>query len=133
MTNFQAGQVVRAFYKTGAYIGEITADKGSHYVVQIKTVLKHPRQGDLHNPNEVNVPFFHERKALAFNERTNIPSNMIKAFEGEVADYFESLKSSVNMLENELQDSTSDFNAKSLEALQGVKKEYELMYSISFA
>jgi len=118
--------------KTGAYIGQVTEDKGTHLVVQIKEVVKHPRQGDLHNPNEVDVPLFHERKALSFNERANILANMIKPYEGKPGEYFDSLKAAVSSLEEELRSNQTPFNEKSLEALQGVKKEYELMYSISF-
>lgn len=132
MSSFENGQVVRAFYKTGAYIGQITENKGTFAVVQIKEVTKHPRQGDLHHPNETEVPLFHERKALAYNERANIPMNMIKPYDGMVGDYYESLKSQVAIFENELKGKSGAYNEKSLEALQGVKKEYELMYSIKF-
>ncbi|MEW9502007.1 kinase-associated lipoprotein B [Jeotgalibacillus marinus] len=132
MTIFENGQFVRAFYKTGAYIAQVTEDKGSHAVVQIKEVTKHPRQGDLHHPNEVDVPLFHERKALSFNERANIPYSMIKSFDGQVGDYFDSLKSTVNDLQKDLTSKPNPFNEKSKAALQGVKKEYELMYSITF-
>ena len=128
----QTGKLVKAFYKTGAYIGLVTEDKGSHAVVQIKEVTKHPRQGDLHHPNEVDVPLFHERKALSFNERANIPFSMIKPFEGEIGDYFESLKATVLELEKDLSRKHTPFSEKSRMALDGVKKEYELMYSLQF-
>ena len=129
---FEIGQLVKAFYKTGAYIGVVTEDKGSHAVVQIKEVTKHPRQGDLHNPNEVDVPLFHERKALSFNERANIPFSMIKPFDGEPGDYYESLKLTVKDLEKELVAKQTPYSEKSLSALEGVKKEYALMYSLEF-
>ncbi|WP_245153933.1 kinase-associated lipoprotein B [Jeotgalibacillus proteolyticus] len=132
MTEVKKDQIVRAFYKTGAYIGQITELKESHAVVQIKEVKKHPKQGDLHHPNEVEVPLFHERKALSFNERANIPLNMIKPYEEEPGDYFDSLKEAVAVLEEELESGASPFHKKSLEALNGVKREYELMYSLNF-
>ncbi|TFD95945.1 kinase-associated lipoprotein B [Jeotgalibacillus sp. R-1-5s-1] len=126
-------EYVKAFYKTGAYIGVVTEDKDSVKVVQIKDVLKHPIQGDLHNPNQVDVPLFHERKALAFNERANIPSSMVKPFDGEPGDYYVHLAEAVAELERRLQEEDSAFNQKSLEALAGVKKEYELMYNMNFS
>ncbi|KIL43649.1 sporulation phosphorelay system protein KapB [Jeotgalibacillus campisalis] len=132
MSQIEVGQMVKAFYKTGAYIGKLTENKGSHAVVQIKEVLKHPKQGDLHHPNETDVPLFHERKALAFNERANIPLNMIKPFEEVPGEYFDSLRASVAALEQELKSSPGPFEEKSYEALMEVKKEYELMYSITF-
>lgn len=58
MTDIQIGQIVKGFYKTGVYIGEVTAVKPSTYLVQVKSVLTHPTQGDLHHPKEADVPFF---------------------------------------------------------------------------
>ncbi len=126
-------EYVKAFYKTGAYIGVVTEDKDSVKVVQIKDVLKHPIQGDLHNPNQTDVPLFHERKALAFNERANIPATMVKPFDGKPGDYYEHLAEAVMELEWRLKEEDSAFNQKSLEALAGVKKEYELMYNMNFS
>lgn len=57
MTDIQIGQVVKGFYKTGVYVGEVTAVKPSTYLVQVKAVLTHPTQGDLHHPKEADVPF----------------------------------------------------------------------------
>lgn len=45
MTDIQIGQVVKGFYKTGVYVGEVTAVKPSTYLVQVKAVLTHPTQG----------------------------------------------------------------------------------------
>ncbi|MCJ8009463.1 kinase-associated lipoprotein B [Lederbergia wuyishanensis] len=129
----QIGQVVTAFNKTGKYIGEITAVKPDTYTVRCLAVLIHPRQGDLHNPNEADVPFFHERKALAFREQANIPIKMVKPYEDEIPDYKKSLVASVEKLKNQLETKTDDaYSVKSLQALDGVIKEYELMYSITF-
>ncbi|MDZ5713646.1 kinase-associated lipoprotein B [Jeotgalibacillus haloalkalitolerans] len=124
--------LVKAFYKTGAYVGEVDQVHTEHQVIRIKSVIKHPEQGDLHNPKQVDVPFFHERKALALNERANIPSSMVKPFDGELTDYNESLIQSVQKLEEKLKAEDSPYNQKCLEALQGVKREYELMYNLTF-
>jgi kinase-associated protein B len=131
MSNFQNGDIVTALYKTGKYIGEVTDSRPGVYVVKILAVLKHPRQGDLHNPKDVDVPLFHERKALAFRERANIPEKMVKPYEGEVPDYNESLSTSFNELKAHLESEDSTFAQKSLETLESVKREYELMYSIT--
>ncbi|MBM7580518.1 kinase-associated lipoprotein B [Jeotgalibacillus terrae] len=124
--------LVKAFYKTGAYIGEVDQVHTDVQVIKIKGVLKHPEQGDLHNPKQTEVPFFHERKALAFNERANIPTSMVKPYDGELIDYNESLIQAVQKLEEKLQSEETDFNSKCLEALNGVKREYELMYNLTF-
>lgn len=78
MNTFEIGTIVKGFYKTGAYIGEVTDVRPNHYLVKIKAVLTHPAQGDLHHPKQADVPFFHERRALAFGEQTNIPHQMVK-------------------------------------------------------
>ena len=77
----QVGDKVTAIYKTGKYIGEITDFRSEHYLVKFLAVFKHPLQGDLHHPKDVNVAFFHERKALSYLEQANIPKKMVKPFE----------------------------------------------------
>ncbi|MGD6804345.1 kinase-associated lipoprotein B [Rossellomorea aquimaris] len=130
MSDFKNGDTVTALYKTGKYIGEVTDSRPGVYVVKVLAVLKHPRQGDLHNPKEVDVPLFHERKALAFSERANIPEKMVKPFEGDIPEYNESLSSTFNELKKQLASEDSAFAAKSLETLESIRREYELMYSI---
>ncbi|TYS13411.1 kinase [Rossellomorea vietnamensis] len=130
MSDFKNGDIVTALYKTGKYIGEVTDSRPGVYVVKVLAVLKHPRQGDLHNPKEVDVPLFHERKALAFRERANIPEKMVKPFEGDIPEYNESLSSTFNELKEQLASEDSAFAAKSLETLESIQREYELMYSI---
>lgn len=130
MSDFKNGDIVTALYKTGKYIGEVTDSRPGVYVVKVLAVLKHPRQGDLHNPKEVDVPLFHERKALAFRERANIPEKMVKPFEGDIPEYNESLSRTFNELKKQLASEDSAFAAKSLETLESIQREYELMYSI---
>jgi kinase-associated protein B len=124
--SLQIGDIVKAPYKTGVYIGEITAIRAEHYLVKIKAIIKHPTQGDLHQPKQVNVPFFHERKALAEREQTNIPKGMVKKYEGEVPDYKESLKESLTRLKDELLEDSSEWATLSLEKLTILEKEYSL-------
>jgi kinase-associated protein B len=124
--SLQIGEIVKAPYKTGVYIGEITAIRPEHYLVKVRAVVKHPTQGDLHQPKQVNVALFHERRALAEREQTNIPKGMVKKFEGDVPDYKESLKASLLRQREELQGDSSDWALLSLEKLSILEKEYSL-------
>ncbi|WDW08727.1 kinase-associated lipoprotein B [Priestia aryabhattai] len=121
---FTIGQTVTALYKTGKYIGEITQVRDLHYVVRIQAVLKHPEQGDLHNPGQVDVPFFHERKALAFREQANIPQKMVHLYEDSVPDYKHSLKKALELKIAEQQAKDSAFAQASINCLKELKKEY---------
>ncbi|KYD07495.1 kinase-associated lipoprotein B [Heyndrickxia sporothermodurans] len=125
-------QIVTFFNKTGKYIGEITGIYPDHYVVRTLAVLKHPMQGDLHHPKETDVAFFHERKALAYREQSNIPLKMVKPYEGDVPNYNDSLKQSVEKMLNDLTAKKSEFNIKSIESLKSIQREYELMYNIKW-
>ncbi|WP_339161959.1 kinase-associated lipoprotein B [Siminovitchia sp. FSL W7-1587] len=129
----EIGQIVKAFKKTGTYIGEITTINPDTYTVRIMAVLKHPIQGDLHNPRQADVPFFPGRKALAYREQTNVPANMVRPFEGPVPNYKKSLLESVQKLYDELSAKPEDpYCSQSLEMLYESMKDYELMYSIEF-
>ena len=59
----------RFSHKTGSYGVSIKEDTGDDVLVQVEQVIKHPKQGDLHNPNESTGVFFHERKALSHYEK----------------------------------------------------------------
>jgi len=120
------GDIVTGIYKTGKYIGEITDIRPMHYLVKVKAVLKHPTQGDLHNPKQADVPIFHERKALAFNEQTNIPKNMVKLYESEIPSYNESLTNVIETLKQELESQGTDWANRSLLNIQTLEKEYNL-------
>lgn len=128
----KTGDIVTAFYKTGKYIGEVSDSHSDSYTVKILAVLRHPAQGDLHHPKQVDVPFFHERKALAYTERANIPSSTVKLYEGSIPNYNESLKEAVSVLKSRLDQEDDEFSKKSLESLQAVQREYELMYNITW-
>lgn len=122
----QQGDIVRCNYKTGSYAGEIfelRAD-GRSAVVKILAVLKHPLQGDLHQPKSVDVPLFHERRALSFTEKTNIPLSQVKPFEEEVPSYDTSLVEAVQNYEAALKEDDSAFAEKSMHTLQKVKASY---------
>ncbi|KZR59581.1 kinase-associated lipoprotein B [Pseudobacillus badius] len=129
----KTGEIVTAFYKTGKYIGEVSSAQENSCTVKILAVLRHPAQGDLHHPKQVDVPFFHERKALAYTERANMPAATVKPYKGPVPEYNDSLKEAVLALKNRLQQDNSEFSVRSLEALQAVQREYELMYNLTWA
>jgi kinase-associated protein B len=124
MPEFQIGDKVTAIYKTGKYIGEITEERTQHYLVRVLAVLTHPMQGDLHHPKNASVDIFHERRALANREQTNVPKQMVKHFHDEIPDYQESLKAAVDKMKKELTEANSAWGEKSLEILEGLEKSY---------
>lgn len=121
---YQIGQIVTGIYKTGKYIGEVTAIKPQHITIRVKAVLKHPLQGDLHAPRQSDVLFFHERRALALNEQTNIPKTQVKPYEEDVPDYYDSLKKVVADQIEELEKTDSDWAKQSLQIYKILEKDY---------
>lgn len=124
MEEIQIGDIVTGIYKTGKYIGEVTDIRPAHYLVKVKAVLKHPQQGDLHNPKQVDVQFFHERRALALNEQTNIPKQMVKPFEQDVPDYHDSLKQAITTCKLELTEKATPWATESLKKIENLEKDY---------
>lgn len=124
MSELKIGDYVTAFYKTGKYIGEITNIREEHYLVRVLAVAKHPIQGDIHTGKEVDVPFFHERRALAFREQANMPKKMVKPYEGEIPDYKESLKEAVEKIKGELQEDASPWAQQSLKHIETLEQDY---------
>ncbi|SEM61108.1 kinase-associated protein B [Mesobacillus persicus] len=124
MSEFKIGEKVTGIYKTGKYAGEVTDIRPEHYLIRVMSVLKHPTQGDLHSPKDVNVGIFHERRALAFREQANIPKKMVKPYEGELPDYIESLKEAVNNLKETLKGDDSAWASQSLKNIETLEKDY---------
>jgi kinase-associated protein B len=87
----QPGAIVAIRYKTGEYIGEVVETPGPRTLVKVLAVLKHPEQGDLHNPYDPDVPMFHERRALSYTEKVNVVPGDIRPYAGEIPTYKESL------------------------------------------
>lgn len=121
---FNIGDKVTAIYKTGHYYGEVTNELPTAYTVRVLAIKKHPIQGDLHNPKDAEVGFFHERKALAHHEQANIPKKMVKPFDGDMPDYKESLVTAFNDLKASLETDDSAYSKRSLECLESLRKEY---------
>jgi kinase-associated protein B len=123
--SFSNGDIVRAVYRAGEYIGEIVEVKATKAVVKIVAVQKHPTQGDLHNPFEANVPMFHQRRALAFQEKALVPLSTVHPYEGEVPSYNDSLQRALADEMEELNKRKDDpWAQRSLEELDKLKKEY---------
>jgi kinase-associated protein B len=124
MNELNIGDIVTAIYKTGKYIGEVTDIRPQHYLVRTLAVLRHPMQGDLHNPKEVGFGFFHERKALAFREQANVPKQMVKPYKDTVPSYEESLKDAIQKIRDDLKDDTSEWASLSLKNIASIESEY---------
>ncbi|WP_404329713.1 kinase-associated lipoprotein B [Mesobacillus maritimus] len=124
MSDFKVGDKVTGIYKTGKYAGEITDIRPEHYLVRVLAVLKHPMQGDLHSPKDVEVGFFHERRALAFREQANIPKKMVKSFENDIPDYQTSLKDAIAQFKEALQNDESQWAAQSIKNIETLEKDY---------
>lgn len=123
-TSFQLGQIVTGIYKTGKYIGEITAIKPEHYTIRVKAVIKHPQQGDLHAPKQADVLFFHERRALALNEQTNVPKTHVKPFAEDVPAYYDSLKSALRQQIQTLEAEDSIWAKESIKIFKKLELDY---------
>jgi kinase-associated protein B len=124
MSELNIGDIVTSIYKTGKYIGEITDIRPQHYLVRTLAVLKHPMQGDLHNPKEVGLGFFHERKALSYREQANVPKQMVKPYKDPVPRYEDSLKVSLDKLKLDLQNDESEWAILSLKNIDILEREY---------
>ncbi|MBM4760708.1 kinase-associated lipoprotein B [Bacillus sp. B15-48] len=124
MNNFKIGDKVTAIYKTGKYAGEITEFRPEHYLVRVLAVLKHPMQGDLHNPKDADVGIFHERRALAYREQANIPQKMVKPFAEDIPDYFESLRIAVDRFKEELKEDSTAWAKHSLQNIETLENDY---------
>lgn len=118
------GSLVTAINKTGKYIGEITDIREQSYLVKVLAVLKHPMQGDLHNPKQVEVTMFHARRALAYREQTNVPKKMVKLYHDPVPSYLDSLQIAVDRIKKELSNDDSLWSKKSLETIQELEQDY---------
>ncbi|WP_424767330.1 sporulation phosphorelay system protein KapB [Paenibacillus sp. sgz302251] len=121
---FQPGEYVRAEVRSGQYVGELVEINGPRALVKVLAVLKHPEQGDLHNPYNPDVPMFHERRALSYTEKTTVLLRDVTRFTGSIPDYKESL---IAAAEAEIiaLDRLQRWAAMGLEQLQQLKQEYK--------
>ncbi len=124
MADVAIGHIVKAHYRSGTYIGKVVDDKGDRYVVEVLAVKKHPMQGDLHNPQQTEGVFFHERKALAFGEKTNVKKAAVHPFNETIPNYNNSLKEAIESYRNKLLQEHSDYNQAALQCLANLEKDY---------
>ncbi|MDO6655803.1 kinase-associated lipoprotein B [Anaerobacillus sp. 1_MG-2023] len=121
---FQPGEIVTAGYKTGRYIGEVVDMKSPKAVIKVLAVIKHPTQGDLHNPKQLDVPLFHQRKALAQFEKALVPMSAINHYEGNVPNYNDSLKEALETQSAELKHEGGRWAEASLIEIEKLKDDY---------
>lgn len=118
-------------HKTGQYVVEVIEEIGDQLLVKILAVLKHPRQGDLHSPNEVENVFFYERKALSQFEKRYTTAQFLKAYNEEVPNYIESLKSSIYELEEKMKKKNNAYSDQALKCIEQLKKDYSRQYKVN--
>ncbi|MFC2947143.1 kinase-associated lipoprotein B [Virgibacillus sediminis] len=124
MAEVKIGETVKAHYKSGTYIGKVVEERGSHYLVEVLAVAKHPMQGDLHNPGQVEGVFFHERKALAHHEKMNVKKPAVHAYPNAIPEYGISLKQAVEAYREKLTSEKTAYNDKALQTLNGLEENY---------
>jgi kinase-associated protein B len=119
----KAGDLVKASYKSGEYIGEIVEMTRSKAAVKVLAVLKHPAQGDLHHPYEVDGVLFLQRKALSYQEIALMPQYSLFAYSGEVPEYRESLLTALEA-EMAMCRKLAQWGQRSLQELEQLAQEY---------
>ncbi|MFC3041411.1 kinase-associated lipoprotein B [Virgibacillus xinjiangensis] len=124
MAEVNMGETVRAHYKSGTYIGKVLEDRGNQYLIEVLAVVKHPMQGDLHNPGQVEEVFFHERKALAPHEKMNVKKPAVHPYTDEVPAYNDSLKQAVDIYKEKLASESTTFNEKALQTLNELENSH---------
>jgi kinase-associated protein B len=120
---YLVGEHVIAAYKTGEYIGEVVDVSGMKAAVKVLAVVKHPTQGDLHNPNQAIVGFFHQRRALANQEIAMMPFDTISVYRQAVPEYGESLRRALEKDKKSLQNAIL-FAQKCLQELESLEQDY---------
>ena len=120
----EIGTTVKMDYKTGVYVGELIEVNAPRGVVKVLAVLKHPDQGDLHNPYDPDVPMFHERRALSYTEKALTLLRDIKPYAGEVPEYKSSLRQALQA-EIDMLDKLKRWAERGLEQLEGLGREYK--------
>src|SRR5690625_3319887 len=124
MDTINVGDIVQTKYNSGVYVGKVIEDRRNFWLVEVQAVLKHPEQGDLHRPNQVEGVAFHERKALAYKEKMNARKRDTEQYNEEVPNYEQSLKNAIIEFEKDLTREDTPFNKASLLKLNDLKKHF---------
>ncbi|GEQ04676.1 kinase [Staphylococcus gallinarum] len=122
----------RFAHKTGSYSVSIVEENDNQVLVQVEQVIKHPKQGDLHNPTSTENVFFHERKALSQFEKRYASRSQLRPFNVEPMTYTASLQLAITELEQKLAKQDNLHSQMSLDNLQRLKKDYSLQYKQNF-
>ncbi|MCQ9300595.1 kinase-associated lipoprotein B [Staphylococcus hyicus] len=122
----------RFAHKSGVYGVEVVEETQDQILVKVMQVIKHPKQGDLHSPNEAEGVFFHERKALSLYEKRYTTKSKLKPIGVDPLPYEVSLQRAITQLETKLKTEDTLYNQKSLMCLNELKKDYERQYKIKF-
>jgi kinase-associated protein B len=122
MTQWKQGDIVRVTYKTGEYIAEVLETHEAKLLVKIAAVVTYPTQGDLHNPYEVDVPLFHQRRALSYQEKIMVLSQTVRPYHGDVPEYKLSLQQALQTEIDKLQKMVK-WAERSLAELEQLRKE----------
>ncbi|HLQ72853.1 MAG TPA: sporulation phosphorelay system protein KapB [Bacillota bacterium] len=124
MTDININDLVETSYNSGRYIGRVIEDRGNFFLIEVLAVTRHPQQGDLHNRGQVEGVAFHERKALAYREKTNARKRTSTKYTGEIPEYSESLKQAVEQMKEQLNEKNTPFNEASLQKLADLEEHF---------
>ncbi|MCD9065875.1 kinase-associated lipoprotein B [Staphylococcus pasteuri] len=122
----------RFSHKTGSYGVSIKEEDDDQVLVQVEQVIKHPKQGDLHSPNESEDVFFHERRALSHFEKRYAKPSQLRDFNVEKMSYEESLQQAISNLEEQLKEKNDAHAKRSLQNLEQLKHDYSIQYKQKF-
>ncbi|RLL46485.1 kinase [Oceanobacillus piezotolerans] len=129
MAEVNVGEIVIAHYHSGTYIGKVIEDRNRNYLIEVLAVIKHPMQGDIHNPGKVENVFFHQRKALYPKEKMNVKKAAVRPYTEDIPSYGESLIQAVDNYKTKLLQEKTAYNQKSLKTLNDLEeKEYKSKY-----
>ncbi|MGA4515515.1 sporulation phosphorelay system protein KapB [Staphylococcus caledonicus] len=122
----------RFSHKTGTYGVSIKEENDNQVLVQVEQVIKHPKQGDLHNPGKVEGVFFHERRALSHYEKRYATRSKLREFNVEEMKYKDSLQQAITQMENDLKQQDTEFAKYALNNLENLKNDYSIQYKQKF-
>ncbi|MCE4962957.1 sporulation phosphorelay system protein KapB [Staphylococcus haemolyticus] len=122
----------RFSHKTGAYGVTIKEENDDQVLVQVEQVIKHPKQGDLHNPGQTEGVFFHERRALSHYEKRYATRSQLREFNVEEMTYESSLQQAITKMEDDLKQQNTEFAKLALNNLENLKNDYSIQYKQKF-
>lgn len=118
------GDIATTTYKTGQYIAEVMERSDDKALVKVLAVLRHPTQGDLHNPGKSENVMFQQRRALAQYEKTWVHPRSLQLYQGTVPDYKDSLAEALNAEIEKLNGQDNQWAQRSIEQLKVLKHDY---------